>query len=599
MSGSNRVAAGIFTSRVVGLAREILIGGVLGRSATADAFRLAMRVPNLLQNLLGEGAISASFVPVFAELVEDEKDDEAKDLAGAIFGYLAVLVVVLVAIVVLAARPLVWLTTLGAVNGVRFDWAVQLTRITAAGAGLLVLASICLGILNAHRNYFLPYAAPVLWSGAQILAILGALIFVDRTDAEGFVTTEFFAAAQWLAVAAVIGSALQFGVQWPTVRRLVSGLTPHLRRDENVSRVFQRFVPALTGRGVLQLSSFLDIALASLLVVGAVATLGMVTPLYLICIGVFGFSVATAELTEMSRLQKNPALVARRVRLGIRKVLLPAGLATALFLFASPQIIDALYGWLNRVLDLASFGPGDVSVAAATLSAFALGLPAAMQARITQNALFALGDVAGPARIALVRLGVMAVAGFLLMIQFDHLAYDPGAVVIEDGTSVQYRDLANEIVDDGGEPVFGTLDDGPFNTVAVNGFPHSRFWEPQGTLIREESLFSHYGTVGLGLASALAAWTEFFLLRRRLSGAVAQTLASRIGWSVAAAGSVAGLLALIYRLYFPDLPGPLDAMLIGPLALGAYIGTLRLLGYKPRSRSQTSDEPTVTLNKAT
>ncbi len=90
-------------------------------------------------------------------------------------------------------------------------------------------------------------------------------------------------------------------IQLPAVARLVGAFRPTLARDDQVSEVLRRFVPALSARGIVQLSSFLDLALAAFLVTGAVATLGMVMPLYLISIGVFGFSVATAELTEISR----------------------------------------------------------------------------------------------------------------------------------------------------------------------------------------------------------------------------------------------------------------------------------------------------------
>ncbi len=251
MSGSNRVAAGIFSSRVVGLIREILIGGILGRSATADAFRAAMRIPNMIQNLLGEGAISASFVPVFAGLVEDDKDEDQSRLAASILGHLAALVALLVILTIVLARPLVWLVTFGNWTGQRYEWAIELTRITAAGAGLLVLASLCLGILNSHRQYFLPYAAPMLWSGAQIIVLLGILVFADSGGIE---ISE--PARNWLASATVVGAALQLGVQIPAVSRLVQGFRPTLHRDENVAEVLRRFVPALTARGVVQLSSF-------------------------------------------------------------------------------------------------------------------------------------------------------------------------------------------------------------------------------------------------------------------------------------------------------------------------------------------------------
>ncbi|MFW2380211.1 MAG: lipid II flippase MurJ [Acidimicrobiales bacterium] len=578
MSGSNRVAAGIFSSRVVGLVREILIGGVLGRSTTAEAFRVSMRVPNMIQNLLGEGAISASFVPVYAGLVEDDKEEDQNRLAASILGHLAALVAFLVILTIVLARPLVWLVTLGNWTGQRYEWAIELTRITAAGAGLLVLASLCLGILNSHRQYFLPYAAPMLWSGAQIVVLLGILFLTD-SDAVEISRT----ARTWLAGATVAGAGLQLGVQLPAVRRLVKDFRPRLDRDANVSEVFTRFVPALIARGVVQLSSFVDLALASFLAAGAVATLGMVTPLYLISIGVFGFSVATSELTEISRSGLLDSAIARRIRIGIRKVLLPTGLVAPILIVGSPIVIDGLYGWLSRLINFSNLNEAGLAVTALTLTAFALGLPAAMQARVSQNALFALGDVKGPARISVVRLVIVAVVGFVLMLQLDHLAIDSGPA---DATTadaiVAYETAQADVLDSLG--VTARTTDRFDTLVELDEFPHWPLWEPLPSDVREglgPSGLAPLGPVGLGLASAVASWVEFFLLRRRLRHGVFTPIQSGIVINVLAGASVVAVVTLAFRLFVSNLPSPLPMVLLGPAALVAYIATLTLLGMGP------------------
>lgn len=565
MSGSSRVAAGIFSSRMVGLVREVLIGAVLGRSLSADAFRAAMRIPNMLQNLLGEGAVSASFVPVFARLVEDDRPEDSRVLAGSVLGHLSALVGLLVAVTIVAARPLVWLVTLGQWSGARYEWAIELTRITAAGAGLLVLAAFCLGVLNSHRQYFLPYAAPMLWSGAQILALVYILVFLAESGA-----TEISAPARrLLAGAVVVGSFAQFAIQWPAVRRWAGAIRPSLDRSGPAREVFRRFVPALAARGVIQLSSFVDLALASFLVAGAVATLGMVTPLYILSISVFGFSVATAELTEISRSGLLDSAVARRVRIGLRRVLLPTGLVAPVLIVGAEPVVDGLYGWLSRLLPLATLDDGDIRVTAVTLTAFSLGLPAAMQARVTQNALFALGDVRGPARISLIRLGVVAVLGFVLAIQLDHLAIspEPGVAAPGDGPA----ELADTTI---------TIQDGPFDLVEADRFPHWPPWEPLPSAVREASVLSHLGPVGLGLASAAASWVEFVLLRRRLNRGIASPTATGIVINVLAGASVVAVVSLAVVLFLP-LPSPLSLLVLGPAALAAYILTLRWLGMNP------------------
>jgi peptidoglycan biosynthesis protein MviN/MurJ (putative lipid II flippase) len=369
-----------------------------------------------------------------------------------------------------------------------------------------------------------------------------------------------------------------------------------LGRDENVIEVLRRFVPALTARGVVQLSSFVDLALASFLAAGAVATLGMVTPLYLISIGVFGFSVATSELTEISRSGRLDSAVARRIRIGSRKVLLPSGLVAPILIFGSPIVVDGLYGWLSRLISFSNLNQAGLAVTALTLSAFALGLPASMQARVTQNALFALGDVRGPARISLIRLGIVATVGFVLMLQLDHLAIDTGrsdAATTQAAADYEIRQAE----------LLGSLDvtlepsDGPDELVELNGFPHWPLWEPLPSVAREglaESGLAPLGPVGLGLASAVASWAEFMLLRRRLKAGVFTPVESGIVINVAAGSSVVAVLTVAFGLFVSDLPSPLPLLLLGPAALAAYMATLTFLGMGPYARPpKTGSDPSL------
>lgn len=562
MSGSNRVASGIFASRAAGFAREIVLNIALGISPAADAFRTAMRVPNLLQNLLGEGSISAAFVPVYARLVEDEDDEAARRLASQALGSLTAVVVVAVALIVLAARPLVWLTTFGGIEGERFELAVELTRITAIGLGFLVISAWCLGILNAHRRYRLSYSAPVLWSAAQIVALGAAVLLTDSSQRD---------TVRLAAFAVVIGSILQLAVQLPSVRTL-AGLRPSLRRDEPMREVLSKFGPAVGGRGVVQIGSYIDLALAGLLAYGALATIGVVMPLYLIPIAVFGFSVAVAELTEMSRSNGGTQAIAGRVRMAERKVLLPAGLIAAGALGGGSIVIESFYQQTNEWLGRGDFSAENTTVAAATLASFALGLPATMTARVKQNALYALGDVKGPARIAVVRLVVAVVVGFVAMLQLDHLA--AGELTSADAAAL--------------EPAIGLgLSDGPLGTTQVGDFPNWPMWE---TLPHREQLtaettngtsLAHFGPVGLGLGSAAASWVEWQLLRRRLRRRLFHPIASGLGpWVAIAAFATFVAARVVVRV---DLPPIVNLVALGVTALAVYIGSLWFIGVRPRS----------------
>ena len=323
------VAAGILLSRLSGLIREIAVSAYLGVGAAADAFKAALRIPNLLQNMLGEGVLSASFIPVYAKLL-DEDDREAGRLAGAIAGLLCALTAVLVLVGIVLARPITVLLTPG-FEGERLDLAVDLLRIMFPGVGLLVLSAWCLGVLNSHRRFFLSYVAPVLWNAAQIVAVVA--VGITGASQEDLATA--------LAWGVVVGGLLQLGVQLPAVRDLTGRIRLSLdTRSTSVRSVISRFTPVLVGRGVVQLVTYVDLVLASLLAVGAVSALTYAQVLYLLPISLFGVAVAAAELPELSRLGKAGRVeIRRRLPFGLDRIVFYVAPTVALYLVAGDVII--------------------------------------------------------------------------------------------------------------------------------------------------------------------------------------------------------------------------------------------------------------------
>jgi len=456
--GSSAVAAGIALSRLSGLLRESLLRSVLALGPAADAFAAALRIPNLLQNLLGEGSLSASFIPVYSRLLGEGRDDEAGRVAGAVAGLLAALAGGLVVVSILAARPLAVLLAPG-FEGRRLDLTVDLLRITTGGLGLLVLSAWCLGVLNSHGRFFLPYVAPVLWNAAQV-AVLAAAAFGDWSPRE---------AAIALAWGLVAGGALQFGAHSSAVLRLAPDLRPSFGRgNAAVADVRRRFGPAVLGRGVLQLSGYLDLVLASLLVTGAVAGLLSAQMLYALPVALFATSVAVAELPEMSRLASASGL-ADRALAARRRTAFFVAFCTVAYLVLGESIVGALFGW-------GAFDADDTRAVALVLAAYSLGLPAVASSRIFQNTLYAVGDTSGPARIAAARVGLAAVVGIALMFPLDRVAAHGGALLTLDGVG---------------------------------------WFGPLNASIRTGSPDPHLGAVGLALGSACAAWLELALLSRR------------------------------------------------------------------------------------
>ena len=283
------VATGILLSRLAGLVRQHFLARYLGLSDAADAFNAAFRIPNFLQNLFGEGVLSASFIPVYARLRASGEEDEAARVASAVLSLLAVATSVLV-LLGIAATPLLIAVIAPGFSGAKRELTITLVRILFPGAGLLVLSAWCLGVLNSHRRFLISYSAPIVWN----IAIIAALVW------RGGRVPEFDLAivAAW---ASVVGSAAQLLVQVPTVLTLLHHFNVTWdTASANVRTIVSNFLPVFVGRGVVQISGYIDAVIASLLGTGALAALTNAQALYMLPVSLFGMSVSAAELPAMS-----------------------------------------------------------------------------------------------------------------------------------------------------------------------------------------------------------------------------------------------------------------------------------------------------------
>jgi putative peptidoglycan lipid II flippase len=401
--GAVWVGLGIFLSRVAGLVRERVFAHYFGNVVAADAFRAAVRIPNLLQNLLGEGVLSASFIPVYARLRAEEKGQTASQVASVVAALLALLVSVLVALGLLAAPWLVALLAPG-FEGAKREATVLLVRILFPGVGLLVLSAWCLGVQNSHRRFFLSYAAPILWNLAQI----GALV-AGGSVARGYPL------AEWLAWGAVLGSLLQLGVQLPVVLRLLGAFRPAFGLvREHVREVTHNLGPVVLGRGVVQLSAYVDSVLASWLPNGAVAALGYAQILYTLPVSLFGMAVSAAELPEMSSVLGSADDVHRALR-----DRLASGLGRIAFFVVPSSVAFLLLGDVLSALlfQTGRFSHDDAVYVWTILGGSAVGLLAATFGRLYASVYYALRDTRTPLRFALVRLALTATLGWIAALE--------------------------------------------------------------------------------------------------------------------------------------------------------------------------------------
>ncbi len=406
-AGTNKhaflVMAGILISRVVGLVRQRVMAHYFGTTDVGDAFNIALRIPNFLQNVFGEGALSASFIPVYAGLLAHKKDEEADHVARAVFSLLALTTSLLVLLGVLFTPALISVIALG-YTGAKRDLTIALVRIFFPSTGLLVLSAWCLGVLNSHRRFFLSYTAPVLWN----LAIISTLIFFGSRNASEDALGRL---AQYTAWGSVVGSALQFCVQLPTVLGLLRSLRPVVDvASAHVREVIRNFVPVFISRGVVQISAFVDAMLASLLGQGAQSALAYTQSLYTLPVSLFGMSVSAAELPAMASatgsVEERAAHLRRRLDAGLRQIaffIVPSAMA---FLALGDVIVGVLYR-------TGRFTERDTTYVWAILAGATVGLLASTLGRLYSSTYYALHDTRTPLLFAVVRVVLTTALGYL------------------------------------------------------------------------------------------------------------------------------------------------------------------------------------------
>jgi putative peptidoglycan lipid II flippase len=280
------------------------------------------------------------------------------------------------------------------------DLTIQIVRILFPGAGLLVLSAWCLGVLNSHSKFLLSYTAPVLWNAAMI----ATLVLFGRAELSRL--------ALLLAWGSVIGSALQFMVQSPVVWKVAPDLRFSLdTTSQHVRTVLRNFVPVLISRGVVQLSAYIDMLLATYIpVVGAVTGLTNAQLLYTLPVSLFGMSVSAAELPAMSgALGQNPEgaeTIRRRLDSGLRQIaffVLPSAVA----FLALGDVIAA------GILETGNFTYDDAVYVWGILAGSAVGLLASTLGRLYSSTYYALRDTRTPLRYAIVRLVLTTGLGYV------------------------------------------------------------------------------------------------------------------------------------------------------------------------------------------
>ena len=392
------VGMGIFFSRIAGLVRERVFAHYFGNSDAGDAFKAALKIPNFLQNLFGEGVLSASFIPVYASLLAKKHDEDAAKVASVIGSLLFLMTSILVLSGVFATPFLIELIAPG-FTGEKRELTIKIVQILFPGTGFLVMSAWCLGILNSHKKFFLSYVARVIWN----VTIIATLMLWGGKQGQ-------FDLAITVSWGLVAGSFLQFFVQLPSALRLGKKIRPSFMFTSSVKTIVGNFVPVVVSRGVVQVSAYIDNMLASLLPTGAVSSLAYAQTLYLLPVSLFGMSVSAAELPTMSQATGSEEEVRKYLQDRLNK-----GLAQIAFFIIPSVVAFLLLGDLivGAVFQTGQFDANSTRTVWLVLIGSTVGLLASTLGRLYSSTFYSLKDTRTPLKFAIIRVVFTTVLGGL------------------------------------------------------------------------------------------------------------------------------------------------------------------------------------------
>jgi putative peptidoglycan lipid II flippase len=368
------------TSRVLGLVRDQVLAYFFGAGDAMDAFRIAFRLPNVLRDLFAEGAMSAALVPTFTRAVAHGGRQQAWRLGSNVINVLLIVSGLIVVAGVVFAQPLVELYAGGfrQVPG-KLELTVRLTRIMFPFLSMVTVAAVMMAMLNASHRFFIPALSPAMFNVATILCAVVLVPFSPRLGID-----PIFA----VALGTLIGGLGQILLQWPAASRegfryqfVVDGRDPWLKE------IGRLMVPGVAGLAAVQINLFVNSWIATGLGTGAVSWLDYAFRLMYMPIGLFGISIATAALPDISghAARRDDAGIRRSVSTGLRMMLMlnvPA--MVGLLVLATP--IVAL------IFERGRFTPADTTATAAALACYAPGLIGYSVVKLVSPAFYAMGN---------------------------------------------------------------------------------------------------------------------------------------------------------------------------------------------------------------
>ncbi|HZF75064.1 MAG TPA: murein biosynthesis integral membrane protein MurJ [Acetobacteraceae bacterium] len=394
-------------SRILGFARDMLIAAKLGAGPVADAFFLALRLPNLFRALFGEGAFNAAFVPAFAGTLAAEGHARARALANHMAGLMTIVLSLLVVAGMVFMPQVLRVIAPGFDDGdgIRFPLAVELTRITFPYLLLICLAALVSGVLNGLNRFAAAAATPMLFNLISMASLLALTPYVAT-------------AGHALAWGVTASGVAQLGMLLYAARAHGMAVNPFSvpRLTAEVRQVLRRMVPGVIGAGVTQVNLAVNVAISSLLPAGAVSYLYYADRLVQLPLGVIGAAIGTALLPALSQqIRLGRRLTAHRSQNRAIELSLAFALPSAVGLgVAAGPIVGALF-------QRGAFDAAAGAATAAALLAYAAGLPAFMIVKALTPGFFARGDTSTPVKVGVFIIALNLSLNLALMPVLGHV----------------------------------------------------------------------------------------------------------------------------------------------------------------------------------
>ena len=391
-------------SRILGFVRDVVIARFFGAGMGADAFFVALKLPNFLRRLFAEGAFSTAFVPVFSDYIKDGDEGATKEAAQSVFTVLSMVLVLVVVVGQIIMPLLIWVIAPGfSDDPEKYQLTVDLTRITFPYIFFISLVALAGGILNSFHRFALPAATPIL---LNVCMIVGALYIAPHLERP----------ALGLAVGVLLGGITQLAIQLPALARI--GMPFRFRwnlQHPAIRRILFLMGPSILGVSVAQVNLLFDIFLASWLKEGSISYLYYADRLVEFPLGLIGIAMGTAILPALSAkaASGDHAGLKHDLDFGLRLVLMINIPATVGLLVLREPILSLLF-------ERGAFDAETTLLTSQALLAYGLGLTAFSSIKVLAPAFYAMKDTKTPVRIAIICMTSNMVLNVILMIPLQH-----------------------------------------------------------------------------------------------------------------------------------------------------------------------------------